>query len=92
MDNQYQQKSEVLYTFTPRKSYTYLLNVEPINSVFLKTYKTEFDETAITLTVQIGRSLQIEGQLKVIVEGTNLVNRRNKKLTITNIAPFTPFI
>ena len=24
-DNQYQQKSEILYTFTPNKSYSYLL-------------------------------------------------------------------
>ena len=31
VDNQYQQKSEVLYTFTPNKSYAYLLNVEPSN-------------------------------------------------------------
>ena len=28
VDNQYQQKSEVLYTFTPNKSYAYLLNVD----------------------------------------------------------------
>ena len=35
VDNQYQQKSEVLYTFTPNKSYAYLLNVEPSNLVFL---------------------------------------------------------
>ena len=37
VDNQYQQKSEVLYTFMPNKSYAYLLNVEQSNSVFLKT-------------------------------------------------------
>ena len=37
VDNQYQ-KSKVLYTFTPNKSYAYLLNVETINLVFLKTY------------------------------------------------------
>ena len=43
VDNQYQQKSEVLYTFTPNKSHAYLLNVGPSNLVFLKTYKTEFD-------------------------------------------------
>ena len=43
IENQYQQKSEVLYTFTPNKSYTYLLNVEPINLVLLKTYNIEFD-------------------------------------------------
>ena len=35
VDNQYQQKFEVLYTFTPNKSYAYLLNVNPSNLVFL---------------------------------------------------------
>ena len=43
-DNQYQQIFEVLYTFTSNKIYAYLLNVEPSNLVFLKTYNTEFDE------------------------------------------------
>ena len=46
--NQYQQKSEVLYTFMPNKSYGYLLNVELNNLVFLKTYNTEFDHITIT--------------------------------------------
>ena len=43
VDNQYQEKSEVLYTFTPNESYAYLSNVEPSNLVFLKTYNTEFN-------------------------------------------------
>ena len=30
-------------TFILNKSYAYLLNVEPSNLVFLKTYNTEFD-------------------------------------------------
>ena len=33
VDNQYQQKPEVLYTFTANKSYAYLLNIEPNNLV-----------------------------------------------------------
>ena len=37
--NQYQQKSEELYTYTANKSYAYLLNVEANNLVFLKTHK-----------------------------------------------------
>ena len=37
VDNQYQQP-EVLYTFTPNKSFAYLLNAEPSSLVFLKTY------------------------------------------------------
>ena len=52
VDNQYQQKSEVLYTFTPNKSYPYLLNVEPSNWVFLKTYNFEFEEIIITFANQ----------------------------------------
>ena len=35
--------SEILCTFTPNKSYAYLLNVEPSNLMFLRTYNTEFE-------------------------------------------------
>ena len=35
------------------KSCPYFLSVEPSNSVFLKTYNTEFDEITITLTDQV---------------------------------------
>ena len=61
--NQYQQKSEVFYTFTPNKSYTYLLNAEPINLVFLKTYNTEFDEIIITFVYHNGRPIKIEDKI-----------------------------
>ena len=44
VDNQYQQKPEVFYTFTANSFYGYLLNVEPSNLMFLKTYNSEFDE------------------------------------------------
>ena len=54
VNNQYQQKYEVLYAFKPKKSYAYLLNVESNNLVFLKTYNTDFDETIITFTDQNG--------------------------------------
>ena len=65
VDNQYQQKFEVLYTFTPNKSYAYLLIcwVEPINLVFSKTYNTEFDEMIITFKDQNSRLLEIEGKV-----------------------------
>ena len=65
VDNQYQQKPQVLYTFTPNKSYAYLLNDEPSNFVFLKTYNTEFDEIIITFTDQNGRPLEIEDKVNV---------------------------
>ena len=58
VDNQYQQKSEVSYTFTPNKSCAYLLNVEPSNLVFIKAYNIEFDNTIITITDQNHRPLE----------------------------------
>ena len=65
VDNQYQQKSEVLCTFTSNKSYTYLLNVEPSNLVFLKTYNREFDDIIITFTDQNGRLLEIKDKVNL---------------------------
>ena len=50
-DNQYQQNSGLIYTFTPNIFYTYLLNVPSI-LVFLKTYNTEFDKIIIKFTDQ----------------------------------------
>ena len=63
VDNQYQQRSEVLHTFTPNKSCAYLLNVGPCDLVFLKTYNTEFDEIIITFTDQNGRPLKIQNKV-----------------------------
>ena len=65
VDNQYQQKSEVLYTFIPNKSYAYLLNVEPSKLVFLKIYNTEFDETVIRFKDQNGRLLKIKDKVNL---------------------------
>ena len=55
-DNQYWQKSEVLFIFTPNKSYAYLLDVEPGNLVFLQSYNTVFEEIIITFTDQNGKT------------------------------------
>ena len=70
-DDQYQQKSEVVYTFTPKKSYAYLLNVKPSNLVFFKTDNKEFDEIKITFTDQNGRPLEIEDKVNL----TLLINK-----------------
>ena len=48
-------------------SYAYLLNVEPSNSVPLKTYNTEFDEIIITFTDKNGRPLEIEGKVNLAI-------------------------
>ena len=61
----------MLYTFTPNKSYAKLLNLEPSNLVFLKTYNTEFDEIIITLTDQNVRPLEMEDKVNL----TSLINK-----------------
>ena len=71
VDNQWQQKSEVLYTFTPNKSYAYLLNAESSNLVFLKSYNTEFDQLVITFMDQNGRPLEIGDKVNL----TLLINK-----------------
>ena len=76
IDSQYQQKSEVLYTFTLNKLYAYLLNVEPKNSVFLKTCNIEFDEIIRISTDQNGRPLEIEDKVNL----TWLINKCNNIL------------
>ena len=71
VNSQYQQKSEILYIFTPNKSYAYFLNVEPSILVYLKAYNTEFDELIVTFTDQNGRPLEIEDKVNL----TLLINK-----------------
>ena len=57
VDNQYQQKTEVLYTFTRNKCYDYLLNVEQSNLVYIKSYNTELDAMITIITDLNGRNI-----------------------------------
>ena len=70
--NQCQQKSKVLYAFSSNKSYGYLLNVEPNNIMFLKTYNTEFDDITIIFTNQNGRHLEIARKANLMI----LINKQ----------------
>ena len=65
--NQYQQMSEVLYTFTLNKSYAYLLNIELRNLVLLKTYDIEFDEIIEKFTDRNSRPLEIKTKVNLIL-------------------------
>ena len=63
VDNQYQQKSEVVCTLTPSKSYVYVLKVEQSNLVFLKIYNTEPHKTIYEpFRDQNRRPLEIEDE------------------------------
>ena len=65
VNNQYEQKSEVLYTFTPYKFCVYLLNVKPNNLKFSKIHDTEFDEIITTISGQTGRPLEVEEKINL---------------------------
>ena len=71
VDNQYHEKSEVSYSFTPDKSYANMLNVESSKLVFLKTYNTEFDNIIIKFTDQNRILLAVEDKVSL----TLLVNK-----------------
>ena len=85
VDNQYQQKSEVLYTFTPNKFYAYLLNDEPSNLLFLKTYNTEFDEIIVIFMNQNGKPLEIEDKVNLTFL---LINRNDTLFELSNATIF----
>ena len=72
VDNERQQKSDVLYNFMPNKSYIHLLNVEQSKLVYLKTYNTEFDKIIITFTNQNDRQSEIEDKVNL----TLLINKQ----------------
>ena len=65
VDDHYQQRYEVLYTFRPNKSYVYLLNIESSKLLLLKNFSTEFDEIIITFTDQKSRALEIEDKVNL---------------------------
>ena len=63
VDDQYQQKSDMLYPLTPNKSYSYSLNIEQSNLVFLETYSNEFDDYKVIFTNQNGIPLETEDKV-----------------------------
>ena len=65
VDNHYQQKSEVLYTFMSNNSYAYLLNTEPRNLRILIIFNTDFDNIVITFTDQNGITLEIKYKISL---------------------------
>ena len=47
VNNDYQQDSRVLYMFVTKKAFGSLLEISPKNHVFLKMFKSEYDEIKV---------------------------------------------
>ena len=63
VNNDYQQDSQVLYTFVPNKPFGNLLEISPTNHIFLKTFNSEYDEIKVWLTDQTSKPLEIEDRI-----------------------------
>ena len=67
VNNDYQQDPRVLYTFVPNKSFGKLLDISPINFIFLRAFNSEFSYIEVSFTDQISRPLEIEDKTKIIL-------------------------
>ena len=67
VNNNYQHKSRVLYTFVPNKSFGQLLNISPDNFIFLKTFDSEFLYIELWFTDQNSNPLGIEDKINIIL-------------------------
>ena len=61
----YQQYSQVLYMFVPNKPCGSLLEISPINHIFLKILNSEYDEIIVWFTDQNSQSLEIEDRINL---------------------------
>ena len=64
-NNNYQQYSQVLYTFVPNNCFGQLLNISHTNFIFLKTSNSEFSCIELWLTDQSFKPLEIEDKINI---------------------------
>ena len=65
VNNNCQQNSRILYTFTPDKSFGSLLQISPPNHIFLKTFNSEFQEIKVLFTDQNSKPLEVEDKINL---------------------------
>ena len=65
LNNDYQQDSGVLHTFTLNNFFGQLLDISPKNFIFLKTFNSEFLYIGVWFTDQNSKPLQIEDKINI---------------------------
>ena len=65
VNNNYQQKSTILYTFVPGKPFGSLLEISPSNHIFLKTFNSEFQKIKVWFTDQNNNPLEVEDKIDI---------------------------
>ena len=71
VNNNFQQASEVLFTFVPNKQFGQLNTIKPHSPAMLKTTNAEFSFNEIKFTDQNNRPLEIEDNVNItLIIGT----------------------
>ena len=65
VNNNYQQKSRILYTFVRNKPFGSLLEMSPPNHIFLKTFNSEFQEIKVWFADQNSKPLEVEDKINL---------------------------
>ena len=65
VNNDYQQDSEILYTFVPNKPFGSLLEISPTSHIFLKTFSSESEEIKVWFTDQTSKPLKVEDKINL---------------------------
>ena len=65
VNNHYQQDLRILHTFIPNKSFGQLLDISPKNSIFLKTFNSEFSYIEVGFNDQNSKPLEIEDKINI---------------------------
>ena len=65
VNNSYQQKPGVLYTFVPNQSFGQLLDISTENFIFLRTFDSEFLYIEVWFTDQNSNPLEIEDKINI---------------------------
>ena len=65
--NNYKQASTVLFTFLPNKQFDQLINISPHSLTMLNTTNTEFSLIEVWFTYQNKKSLEIEGNVNMLL-------------------------
>ena len=65
VNNSFQQKSRVLYTFVPKHSFGQLLDISPKKFIFLKTFDSEFSYIEVLFMNQNSNPLEIEDKINI---------------------------
>ena len=84
VNNSYQQKSRILYTFIPNESFGQLLDISPEKFLFLKTFDSGFLYIEVRFTDLNSNPLEIEDKINI----TLVINSsKNVKMIRSSVQP-----